>query len=444
MRWRVVRCAIYTRQSVVRPGDSDFTSCDAQREACREFIRQRADEGWIALSHRFDDEGESGATLIRPALGELLQWVEARAVDRVVVHRLDRLTRKVLDWAHLVARFREAGTELSVVTGNLHHGMFAAGDLTLNLSVSFAELEHDIIVARLRDAHAARRSRGLRSAGRIPFGYMSDPVTRQLVIHPEEAASVARIFEMAAEGVMPATIAAWLNERGLRTKRLGSVGGHPWSARAVLRVLGNQSYLGQIGDVPNSHEAIVDAELFERARTATQQRRTREPSRRSPHHGPFFLRGLLRCSLCGRIMTTSSSRVLLPPRELDDSTHEPPRYYRCRGPEACPGSQVSAQYIEGRDLGWLCQPPRSVTGIAADVLAEYRSLWDLLFPRFKRQVIGQIVRHIRWHGRSKRLTIVLDEAGIAAASAELWPEVTGRRAQASQQTRSSRRPRFSR
>jgi hypothetical protein len=273
---------------------------------------------------------------------------------------------------------------------------------------------------------------------------MSDPVTRQLVIHPEEAANVARIFEMAAEGVLPATIAAWLNERGLRTKRLGSVGGHPWSTRAVLRVLSNQSYRGQIGDVPNSHEAIVDAELFERARTATRQRRTRDPSRRSPRHGPFFLRGLLRCSLCGRIMTTSSSRGLLPRHELGDSAHEPPRYYRCRGPEACPGSQVSAPYIEGRVLGWLCRPPRSVTGIAADVLAEYRSLWDLLFPRFKRQVIGQIVRYIRWHGRSKRLTIVLDEAGIAAASAELWPEVPRRGAQASQQTRSNRRPRLSR
>jgi site-specific DNA recombinase len=284
--------------------------------------------------------------------------------------------QKVLDWAHLVARFREAGTELSVVKGNLHHGMFAAGDLTLNLSVSFAELEHDIIVTRLRDAHAARRSRGLRSAGRVPFGYTSDPVTRQLVIHPEEAASVARIFEMAAEGVMPATIAAWLNEGGLRTKRLGLVGGHPWSAPAVLRVLSNQSYLGQIGDVPNSHEAIVNAELFERARMATRQRRTRDPSRRSPRHGPFFLRGLLRCSLCGRIMTTSSSRGLLPPRELGDSAPEPPRYYRCRGPEACPGSQVSAQYIEGRVLDWLCRPPRSVTGIAADVLVPFHRECD--------------------------------------------------------------------
>jgi site-specific DNA recombinase len=444
MPWRVVRCAIYTRQSVVRSDDADFTSCDAQREACRDFIRQRADAGWIAIDQRFDDEGESGATLTRPALARLLQWVEAREVDRVVVYRLDRLTRNVLDWARLVARFREAGIEISVVTGNLHHGVYAAGDLLLNLSVVFAEFERDIIVTRLHDAHAARRYRGLRSAGRIPFGYVSDPVTRQLVIHPEEAASVTRIFEMAAEGHLPAEIAAWLNERGLRTKRLGSVGGHPWSARAVLRVLSNQAYLGQIGDVPNSHEAIVDAELFERARAATRQRRTREPSRRPPRHSPFFLRGLLRCSLCGRIMTTSSSRALTRPRELDDSVDEPPRYYRCRGSEACPGSQVSARYIEDRVLGWLRRPPRSVRGIAVVVLAEYERLWEVFLPRLKRQVIGQLVHHIRWHGRSKRLTIVLDEAGIAAASAELWPEAMGYRAQTSQQGRSSRRPRLAR
>ena len=143
-------------------------------------------------------------------------------------------------------------------------------------------------------------------------------------------------------------------------------------------------------------------------------------------------------------MTTSSSRALTRPRELDDSVDEPPRYYRCRGPEACPGSQVSAQYIEARVLGWLRRPPRSVRGIAAGVLAEYERLWDLFLPRWKRQVIGQLVHDIRWHGRSKRLTIVLDETGIDAASAELWPEAMRGHAQVSQQAPSNRRPRPSR
>ncbi len=143
-------------------------------------------------------------------------------------------------------------------------------------------------------------------------------------------------------------------------------------------------------------------------------------------------------------MTTSSSRALLWPRELDDSVDEPPRYYRCRRPEACPRSQVSAPYIEDRVIGWLRRPPSSVRGLAAGVLAEYERLWDLFLPRWKRQVIGQLVHHIRWHGRSKRLTIVLDETGIAAASAELWPEAMRRHAQVSQQAPSSGRPRPSR
>jgi DNA invertase Pin-like site-specific DNA recombinase len=198
MPWRVVRCAIYTRQSVARPDDSDFTSCDAQREACRDFIRQRADAGWIAIDQRFDDEGESGATLTRPALCRLLEWVEAREVDRVVVYRLDRLTRNVLDWARLVARFREAGTELSVVTGNLDHGVFAAGDLMLNLSAAFAEFERDIIVSRLRDAHAARRHRGLRSAGRVPFGYVSDRTATRRLSMPSCSNELGRQLDSAA------------------------------------------------------------------------------------------------------------------------------------------------------------------------------------------------------------------------------------------------------
>jgi hypothetical protein len=143
-------------------------------------------------------------------------------------------------------------------------------------------------------------------------------------------------------------------------------------------------------------------------------------------------------------MTTSSSRALTRPRELDDPVDEPPRYYRCRGPEACRGSQVSAQYIEARVLGWLRRPPRSVRGIAAGVLAEYERLWDLFLPRWKRQVIGQLVHDIRWHGRSKRLTIVLDETGIDAASAELWPRAMRRHAQVSLQAPSNRRPRPSR
>jgi DNA invertase Pin-like site-specific DNA recombinase len=106
MERRPIRCAIYTRQSVARPGDSDFTSCDAQRDACVVRLRASSWEGWIAIEERFDDVGESGATTDRPALQRLLEQVARREVDRVVVHRLDRLTRSVRDWATIVGTFK--------------------------------------------------------------------------------------------------------------------------------------------------------------------------------------------------------------------------------------------------------------------------------------------------------------------------------------------------
>ncbi len=168
----MIRCAIYTRQSVVRPNDTDFTSCDAQREACPELVRARAPDGWTALDERFNDVGESGATIERPALTRRLARVAAGGVDRVVVHRLHRLTRSVSDWTNLVGTFKRRGTALTILVGDIHLGDLAMSDLMLNVLGTFAEFEREIIGERLRDAPAALRRRGIRNAGRdlsLPF-----------------------------------------------------------------------------------------------------------------------------------------------------------------------------------------------------------------------------------------------------------------------------------
>jgi DNA invertase Pin-like site-specific DNA recombinase len=212
MERRPNRCAIYTRQSVTRPGDEDFTSCDAQRDACLARVRANALEGWIAIEERFDDIGVSGATTDRPALQRLLERVARREVDRVVVERLDRLTRSVRDWAAIVGTFKRYGTHLTVVAGDIHLGDVAMSDLVLNVLATFAEFEREMISERLRDARAALRSRGIRNAGRVPFGYSADPLSHQLVLQPERAPVVKRMFEMAAEGTPPSTIAMSSNE----------------------------------------------------------------------------------------------------------------------------------------------------------------------------------------------------------------------------------------
>ncbi|MDP2275871.1 MAG: recombinase family protein [Archangium sp.] len=203
-----VRCAIYTRQSVARAGvDPMLSSCELQAERCLAFIDQRAAAGWRFVE-RFDDEGESGATMDRDGLFELLLAVEAGDVDHVVVHRVDRLSRKLVDLVRLLNFFEHFDVEVSFVDGALASMGGAMTRLQLSVLGTFAEFEHSIISERLRDAHGSRREQGLRSAGRLPFGYRSDRDTKQLVPYQPDAAFVRECFERAAAGVMPAILAA--------------------------------------------------------------------------------------------------------------------------------------------------------------------------------------------------------------------------------------------
>ena len=108
-----VRCAVYTRQSVDR--DLDYSSCDAQREACEAFVGSMQYEGWELVDCRFDDAGVGGGSLERPALMRLVAAISSGLVDAVVVQRFDRLTRSVRDWSRLHELFERTGVELVVV-----------------------------------------------------------------------------------------------------------------------------------------------------------------------------------------------------------------------------------------------------------------------------------------------------------------------------------------
>src|SRR5690349_23274548 len=94
---RVVRCAVYTRKSSEEGLEQEFNSLDAQFEACGSYIASQKSEGWKQVSTRYDDGGFSGGTLDRPALARLLADIEAGRIDMVVVYKIDRLTRSLMD-----------------------------------------------------------------------------------------------------------------------------------------------------------------------------------------------------------------------------------------------------------------------------------------------------------------------------------------------------------
>lgn len=184
-----LRCAIYTRKSTDEGLDQAFNSLDAQREACEAYIASQAGLGWRLVKDRYDDGGLSGGTMERPALQRLLDEVRQGRVDVIVVYKIDRLTRSLMDFARMVEIFDGAKVSFVSVTQQFNTTT-SMGRLTLNVLLSFAQFEREVTAERIRDKIAASKRKGIWMGGTVPFGYrMAD---RKLVAEPIEAACVGR------------------------------------------------------------------------------------------------------------------------------------------------------------------------------------------------------------------------------------------------------------
>jgi site-specific DNA recombinase len=191
------RCAIYTRKSTEEGLDQDFNTLDAQREAAEAFIQSQRREGWIALPERYDDGGFTGANMERPAIRRLLADVQAKKVDCVLVYKVDRLSRSIRDFAKIMEILEKHGTTFVSVTQQFNTTT-SLGRLTLNILLSFAQFEREIISERTRDKQVLARKRGKWTGGHIPLGY--DLEGGCLVFNEEEAIRVRQIFEWYLEG----------------------------------------------------------------------------------------------------------------------------------------------------------------------------------------------------------------------------------------------------
>jgi site-specific DNA recombinase len=166
----VRRCAVYTRKSSEEGLEQDFNSLDAQREACEAFIRSQRDEGWRLIGTADDDGGLSGGTLQRPALERLFADIAQHRVDTVVVYKVDRLTRSLMDFAKIIELFDRHRVSFVAVTQQFNTTT-SMGRLTLNILLSFAQFEREVIGERVRDKIAASKQKGLWMGGRAPLGY---------------------------------------------------------------------------------------------------------------------------------------------------------------------------------------------------------------------------------------------------------------------------------
>jgi DNA invertase Pin-like site-specific DNA recombinase len=209
------RCAVYTRKSTDEGLEKEFNSLDAQRESCEAYIASQRSEGWVLVHDRYDDGGVSGGTLERPALKRLLADIEAGLVDVVVVYKIDRLSRSLMDFAKLVQIFDQNEVTFVSVTQSFNTTT-SMGRLTLNILLSFAQFEREVIGERVRDKIAASRARGMWMGGPVPLGYRVE--NRKLLLDETAAATVRRVFEGFAEIGSATRLLPILRAEGLLTK----------------------------------------------------------------------------------------------------------------------------------------------------------------------------------------------------------------------------------
>src|SRR5258708_36342981 len=220
-----IRCAIYTRKSTEVGLDQNFNSLDAQRDACLAYVQSQRHEGWKCLPQRYDDGGFTGGNMDRPALKRLLADVEAGQIDCVVCYKLDRLSRSLLDFARIIGILEKHHVAFVSITQQFNSAT-SMGRLVLNVLLSFAQFEREIISERTRDKIAATRRKGKWSGGLPILGYDVDPTVPRLGVNSKEGARVRAIFDLYLEhqGLLP--VVRELARQGCGTKRWQTRKGH--------------------------------------------------------------------------------------------------------------------------------------------------------------------------------------------------------------------------
>ncbi len=400
---RRLRCAIYTRKSSEEGLDMEFNSLDAQREACEAYIASQRSEGWVATRERYDDGGFSGGTLERPGLKQLLADIDDGLIDVVVVYKIDRLSRSLMDFSKLVEIFDRNGVTFVSVTQSFNTTT-SMGRLTLNILLSFAQFEREVIGERIRDKVAASRKRGIWMGGYVPLGY--DVQDRKLLVNDDEAASVRRIFERFVELGSATVLARELRRDGFRNKQ-----GTLIDKGYLYRLLNNRVYRGEAVHkgkaYPGEHDAIIDNDLWDRTHAILQES-PRKRANNSRSRTPALLKGLI-FSDTGAAMTPTSTK----------KGAKLYRYYvsmdiirnRETGEETAP-MRLAAGMVEDAvvtEVRRILQTPEVVTQVIAALktengaiseadiigaLHEFTALWAQLFPAEQARIIQLLVRRV--------------------------------------------------
>jgi len=424
----VLRAICYTRKSTDEGLDREFTTLDAQREACEAYIASQQHEGWIALPARYDDGGFSGATLDRPAMQRLLADIEAGQIDVLVCYRLDRVSRSLLDFLHLMEFLDAHQVALVSVTQSIKTDT-SMGRLMLSVLAAFGAYERELIAERTRDKMSAARRKGKWTGGTPVLGYDVHPDGGKLVVNEAEAEQVRILFQLYLTHLSLRRVVEEGQARGWTTKSWTTRDGR-WHTGAPLNkshlqhLLTNVLYIGQVkhhGTVyPGEQPAIIATDIF-----AEVQRLLTSRGRAYTHILPEgLLKGLLTCAACDTAMIQTHA--------TKGETRY--RYYTCttaqkRGVAHCPTRSVPAEALDSavlthlqrvaqesgllqEALGPATESPSITVQEISAVMAGILPIWDTLFPAERRRVLQQMLESIDYHGGTGTLGLTLSPQGL--------------------------------
>ena len=436
-----IRCAIYTRKSTEEGLEKEFNSLDAQRESGELFVRSQAGEGWTLVPDAYDDGGFTGGNMERPALRRLMLDIEAGQVDAVVVYKVDRLSRSLLDFARMMQVFDSRKVSFVSVTQQFNTAT-SMGRRVLLVLLSFAQFEREIISERTRDKIAATRRKGKWAGGHPILGYDVDPQGFKLLVNPAEAERVRAIFELYLdrESLMPAVQAlagkGWANKRWT-TRKGNERGGQPFTRTSLYKLLTNIAYAGKVrykAEVhPGEHPAVVEPVLWQRVQ-ALLGRNGRTGG--APVRNKFgaLLKGILRCVPCGCAMTPSHST-----RQAEGTKRY--RYYVCssaqkRGWHTCPSKSIPAAQIEELVVKQIQRVGRDPK-VLQEALAEARRQDEVRAVELKAEQ-REAEKDLRaWHAEVRTLAAGVPKAKDGVPMARL-AEVQGRIAAGEERLRAIR------
>lgn len=437
MQVEIKRCAVYTRKSHEDGLEQEYNSLDAQRDAAMNYIASQKASGWEALPETYDDGGWSGGNTNRPALQRMLSDIRAGLIDIVVAYKIDRLSRSLTDFAELQTELEKYGVSFCSVTQEINTST-SSGRMMLNILMTFAQFEREVIAERIRDKLSASKKKGKYVGGLLPLGYQADSLAMKIVANPAEAETVKLIYHEYLRTGSPKAVQRILHAKGLKTKEWTSKkgvhhGGRTITPALIYDILRNPIYIGKLryrGKVyEGEHEGILDPALWQQVQDSLDANARGSHRRANRKLKPFA--GLIYCGHCNAPMLTG---VAVKPNGRRYS------YYVClkdgkRPVSNCPVHRIPAEPLEKLlldQIGKLFRTPTMLAKIcderlsqvlnapqAGQALSNISAVWAQMFPVERYKLLHTFLKRVLVFETEVRilfetagLTGLLKEAGL--------------------------------